>query len=180
MNTQNVRRRVRGFTLIEVLTVVAVLSMLLSLVAVSLATLLQVGQNSAERLAWQSTWHRLTLEFRADAHAAREATVLGDAANALQLKSVGDTTIVYEIENNAVKRTAKRDDAIVASEFYLLPEETRAVISLTDGPYGRLATIALGKRGDGDHEHAFTRPLSVEAYVGLDQRRFAAMAEAAP
>lgn len=96
----------RGTTLVEMMTVIAILSAMLALSAVALAAGLRVGRASEERRSQAAAWHRLGRLLRADAHQAR--SLVGEPAagpaSTLELVAGDGARVVYTIDPRRIER----------------------------------------------------------------------------
>lgn len=68
------RPRARGMTLVELLVVITLVGVIISAVAVCLQSMYRADRRTRESVAGSSTLARLSLRFRADAHAAAAVT----------------------------------------------------------------------------------------------------------
>jgi prepilin-type N-terminal cleavage/methylation domain-containing protein len=117
--------RRRGASLIELMVVIAILTVIFGLVGVLFHRLFQAEQLSARTTVTEITTMRLADQFRRDIHAAQfverpEAT--GESLPTLELKSSGDApTIRYTGGLNKLQRDVMQGQKSVAHETYRLP-----------------------------------------------------------
>lgn len=117
--------RRRGASLIELMVVIAILTVIFGLVGVLFHRLFQAEQLSARTTVTEITTMRLADQFRRDIHAA-ESVKRSEATDAalptLELKNLGDTpTILYTGGLNRIQRDVMQGQKSVAHETYRLP-----------------------------------------------------------
>jgi hypothetical protein len=174
MSRSRLRQSRRGYSLIEMVAIIAVTSMLMSIVATTLVTMLRLGHASGERVAWQATWHRLMNDFRDDAHAATSAS----SAGPVRFLYGVDGAVVYRATERAIEREEFRGGGPPATESYALPEAYAAKLSLEEGTSSQMAVIALARTADSTEAPiaVATQPLVITALVGRDWRLTALVA----
>lgn len=163
-----------GHSLIELLAIISAMTVLMAVIAVTLTSLLRLEHASGEQLAWQSTWHRLSIDLRDDARAATAASLKDDDKGAarLSLTLPSGATIEYHAAPAHVERRELRDGQPVATETYRLPEVYAAKLSLTGEPPEQQATIELSRSaaGSAGPNAQTTLPLKISVVVGRDHR----------
>jgi prepilin-type N-terminal cleavage/methylation domain-containing protein len=117
--------RRHGASLIELMVVIAILTVIFGLVGVLFHRLFQAEQLSARTTVAEITTMRLADQFRRDIHAAQSAKrseATGEALPTLELKSSGDApTILYTGGLNKVQRDVRQGQKSIAHETYRLP-----------------------------------------------------------
>jgi prepilin-type N-terminal cleavage/methylation domain-containing protein len=140
------RQRRRGFTLVELLIVIAVASVVIALVGVCLSEMYRSERGIRRVLTQQAGMQRLALQFRTDAHEAKTATVTvpnnGTEADGLQLTTGDGRTIAYRADAQAVERTVRKGDQIVHRDAFDLVG-TRTVWQLTLDSGQTVATVIV-------------------------------------
>ena len=126
----------RGYTLIEMLTVITVTSVLLGIAAFLLHSLFQWQQTGHERLRQRLAMDRLARQFREDVHAASGLTAAEVSAAdqkklpGWRLQLAGSHTIRYWVAGDALARGEREGDKPVAREEYALPPGAKVEIGL--------------------------------------------------
>lgn len=120
-------RKRNAYTLIEILTVVSVMGFLLLLTSSTLFSLFASQRRLSERTVAIDTLSRLSLQLRADAHQAREASLIPEADGdpdtlTLRMLDEGDDplTVEYLADAAGVRRIVKRRGEPVHRELYRL------------------------------------------------------------
>jgi prepilin-type N-terminal cleavage/methylation domain-containing protein len=162
--------RRRGFTLIEMLVVLAVSSVLLGITAVTLHGLL-INQNSGrERLQSCRNINRLAEQFRNDAHARQEISAGGkEGIVEMAPASADGITISWQCFADRIERTERKGEKVISRETYMLPPATEAALQLQSQPDASVACILiLPKQEAGGLLRA--PAMRIETVVGLDSR----------
>lgn len=118
------RRQSRsGYSLIEVLLAIAILSMVLTATAVALRAMQQVDRQLKDNGAYGQVVPRLSLQLRSDLHAAGDVAMLGapdePAGISLTLAATGEV-IEYQATAGRVVRTRRRGQEEIGHEVYPL------------------------------------------------------------
>jgi prepilin-type N-terminal cleavage/methylation domain-containing protein len=117
--------RRRGASLIELMVVVAILTVIFGLVGVLFHRLFHAEQLSARTTVTEITTMRLADQFRRDIHAAesvKRSEATDEALPTLELKNSGDApTILYTGGLNKIQRDVMQGQKSVAHETYRLP-----------------------------------------------------------
>jgi prepilin-type N-terminal cleavage/methylation domain-containing protein len=112
----------RGFTFVEMLVTMAVVSMVFATVVVVVALLWRAHDNVRDESARSAAVARLVAQLRADAHVADTATLVsadGETQNLLQLRS-GTSRVEYRRDAERMIRTAFENDRAVHREVFWL------------------------------------------------------------
>ena len=130
-----------GFALIELLTTIAVLTILLGMAAGLIKLLLKLDQSGREAIVTASDQARLARTWRDDAHHAASANPLKIDGDRLVFPGLEGQTIAYSIRPHDVLRELSRGDKVQRRELYRRPLHT-AVRFETSTEAGRpLASI---------------------------------------
>ena len=167
-------RRDRGYTLIEMLIVIALLSVMVILATMTLAILMRSERAGGDALVAAQAGHRLARQFRDDVHAAHDATV--DSTNPARpvlslLSGDGRVTVTWRRVEAGLRRTVAGEPThietyrVPATEvsFALSPHQPaappRRLVSLTTVPGTETA----------NRPHAVeTWPIRVTAVLGRE------------
>jgi prepilin-type N-terminal cleavage/methylation domain-containing protein len=158
----------RGFTLVELLTVIVCLATFLGLSALMIHTLIRVERTSRSRVAAAATLVRLAGEFKRDVHDA-VAFELTPLRTALNLRLPHGATAVYLVEGAGL--VVRREAPNVPKSEQTYPLETlgrpRLEKEMRDGQ--NLVRIAF-EVGPSQPGAARPLPVALEAIVGRDHR----------
>lgn len=116
-----------GFTLIEIVTVIAMLSILLTMTGVIIQSLLRSDQTVSQQAVLEMTLLRVSQQFRDDVHS---ATTLGPepdkqfSAEAMELlgPQPGSIRLKYHIDGATVIRESFEGDQLANREVFRLPD----------------------------------------------------------
>jgi type II secretory pathway pseudopilin PulG len=159
-------RKRRGFTLIEVLTVIICLTLLLGLSVALLRALMRAEESGRAAVIDATNLARLAHQFREDAHAASSVEI---APARLTFRLAEDRTSQYELRDDdlVVVHEGAADDR--RQEAYRLKTFEQPAFSIDDANGSQIAVMrfpAQVHRGE-PREH---RALLIEAVVGRDAR----------
>jgi prepilin-type N-terminal cleavage/methylation domain-containing protein len=159
----------RGFTLVEIILVVGLLSLTISFVAVALASLWRVQDDVQRNLAQSVMVTRLMRQLRADAHAAQTANLFsasGGQNSGLRLLQ-REARIEYVREPRRVVRTTYQAEQPVHREVYWFGDTMTAAWEITATPRSRLmVTVSYFDPRSGDRAPP-VRDEQLETVVGL-------------
>jgi len=115
-------RRSRGYSLIEMLTVIALLGVVIGLVGVMSISLRRSERATHADMAEDMTYLRLSRDFRRDVHRATTLEEIADKeTTGIRLASTDGPFAVYRAEGHSVSRSAmKNDGTATAVERYTL------------------------------------------------------------
>jgi len=121
------KRKARGIALVELLVVIALVSVIISAVAICLHGMYRANQRTRESMAGRTAISRLSLGFRADAHAAAAAAV--DAKTSKKPASIvfsqpAGRTVGYRFERSRVLRVVRQDGEVAHRDAFRLPRRT--------------------------------------------------------
>jgi prepilin-type N-terminal cleavage/methylation domain-containing protein len=164
----------RGFSLIEILVVIAGASVVFTVLAVSLYTLSRAQSAVQDESHTAAALHAFAQQLREDAHAAAEAGLTeaneaGDATPALMLRFDDASGIVYDFpgEPSAIRRRVMRDETTATRESYVLPRGARVAWELAGD--GAARVVAIVSRPAGPSANPSWRTTRIEAAVGLNR-----------
>lgn len=166
----------RGKSLIEMLVVIATMSVLLGFVAQTLHALMQAERVGTQSLAQSVSLSRLSRQFRQDVHAARQAerTPAGDGQHGpLRLSWPDGVTVVWSAAEESFIRSVQRGDQVNGQEHYHigrgayrfdLSDDGRRAALVVEPPDAALDITARRIRQTGP------KSLRIEAVTGRDLR----------
>src|SRR5262245_45154567 len=111
-----------GYTLFELMAVLAMLATFLATAIVLLGLLLRMETSGYEAIDSQLTLARLSRQLRVDAHGARLATPVADPAGGVTLQGAGDATILWSVTGDTVQRVARTGDTEAGRDSFRIPE----------------------------------------------------------
>lgn len=163
------RRAARGTTLIELLVVIVVLSAILTFVSVLLVTLLRFSRQTSELVAWQATWHRLSIQWRDDVHQARDVET-SEQADTLTLIVAPEATIEYALKPGELQRVERSGGGPVRRESFGISPAYEVALRTAERAGRSVALVELSRRDDvqaGASRGAL--PMRIVAYIGRDR-----------
>jgi hypothetical protein len=145
----------RGYSLVEMLAVMASMTVVMGLCVVLLELVLKLDTSGREHVDNEATIARLGRVFRGDVRGASEVARCdpGKDSSALALReSAGDRAVEYLVLKDRIVRAEWVAGELLKQEQFLLPPRSSARFARRD-PAG-LARVALvferrGKKGDG-------------------------------
>lgn len=149
----------RGFSLIEMLAVIACLAGVLALAAVTLQGLGRIGRADRLDRAAQRIADRLADRFRTDVHQAERSGPERDGT--LRLEGPGEARVEYRVEGSRVVVTRREGGQPQGVESVLLGGDGSARLAWFERNGRRFARLQCPGRSP-------CRPLIVEAALGLD------------
>jgi len=159
----------RGWSLIELLVVIPLMTLLLSGSAILLTSLLRSQETLRSELQQQSGQARLATQLRADAHAA--SSVTSPSPQTLDFALAGGDTIHYEIKGDSLHRELRHERDLPVSDP--AARESYSVASLSaafnvdpthERPLVRLSLTAVPDETKYPRVH---RSSAIEAAVGI-------------
>jgi prepilin-type N-terminal cleavage/methylation domain-containing protein len=167
-------KRRRGFSLIELLVVVAVGSVLTGTGIAVVYALLSAEQAGRELLRTRAALDRLADQFRRDAHAATALTRPApeeddDLRPAWQLRLDANLVVEYRQGRDELLRVEKRDGHIQRRESFALPSGTTASVESVAETRPAIILLRIGPREEGT-DRSEGRMMRIEAAMGRDRR----------
>ena len=165
----------RGFTLIEVLTSMAIGSMIVGIAVGLLYLLLEMERTGRDQLRGRTTVNRLADRFREDVHAATRLTALdapgadGRSPPGWQLQLPGDEVVVYRLEEGELLCVASVDGTLRQQEAFPLAEGAAVSIEQSAGRDAPLVSLRITCRSRPPAETAFLG-VCIEAILAKDHR----------
>ncbi len=174
------RDRARAFTLIEMVTVITLISILLGLSSMVLQRLIRAERSGREALEDRATVARLDGRFRDDVHEALRARVESSESgrdDGLILDLTAGEQVVYRVQDGALTMSRRASvenkadgkgadpDPVTRSETYRFHSRRQPRFDLDTSEDVTIATLALD-RTEGDPADDVT----LDAVVGLDHR----------
>lgn len=161
------RRVTRGFSLIEMFTVIALLGTAMGLIGVTSHSLLRSERTSRAELAAEMTYLRLSRDFRRDVHRASEVQKVPGKSDpkstaGIRLIVADGPPVEYRSADLVVSRSVDRDGAADSSERYDLRLKDSPTFETTDGDGGPIVSL----RFDSEHSHW----QSLSSRLGRDAR----------
>jgi prepilin-type N-terminal cleavage/methylation domain-containing protein len=138
--------RKHGFTLVEMIVVMAAMAVVLGTTTVLLVQLFDFQRNNDEYSYRSRSVDRLVAAFRDDVHANGQPEILTEGKTLLRWKTESET-VEYAVEpgdfpdQQAVVRTVQKDGQQNRSETYLLPDRT--TVWCVDGKDANVGLVAL-------------------------------------
>lgn len=158
----------RGYSLIELMTVISVVGVLLGLCALTVQLLLRVSSDARDRSSTSASLGRLAERFREDVHSSHKADVEQAARLRLSIGSGPAIAIAYEAKSGRIDRVQSRDGTVVARESFALGRRATARFESRDDDPGRFVALVVipdTRAGSTDSSH----PLEILARVKIDR-----------
>ncbi|MBI5760766.1 MAG: type II secretion system protein [Planctomycetales bacterium] len=172
------RRCRRGFSLVELLTVMATMSVLLGLAVTTLTLLMRAGQSSTSAVTASLAVSRLAHDFRSDVRAASTADLQAgnnDQPSRLRLSIAAGRVVIYERRKAAIVRHETSGEQSIRTEAYSV--DVRDVSFGVPGENAaRLVTLSLSSGLSdqaptrGRFMSAAPRQFQFDAALGADHR----------
>lgn len=165
-----VTRNRSGYSLIEMLIVISVISIVLATVAVALHTLVNVNRQIRDELPNSAMFTRLALQVRGDAHQALQfaADVRTDGTSLARFTLRDESVALYETKPAVFVRRLMRGEQQVHQEVFRIGRETSYRWSTRDEPR-TIVTLSVRRRSGKFADAAggeFTE--TIDAALGLD------------
>lgn len=130
------RRRTRGFTMLEIMLVVSLLSFALGVASLLIAGSFRMHQRANERKDLNHALAQLALHLRQDAHRATSAELLtlDNGRSTVRLSQDDGSTIVFEASPGQVERRIEADagNVLARDAFRFLPATQIAISQKPD------------------------------------------------
>jgi prepilin-type N-terminal cleavage/methylation domain-containing protein len=180
--------RRRGFTLIEMLVVIAVSGALMAVAVGLLHTMIRLEHGSREELRERTAMMRLADQFRRDVHAATQFTPPGEghpggqrgeqpnqqeqaggASRTWQLSLGPDRVVEYQAEPGAIARTERASGDVLSRESYAIAPATAVSIGLAGEEAPGIVTLRI-ELESGQPPAPGVCPFRVDAELAKDGR----------
>ena len=164
----------RGYTLVEMLAVMAIFSVTMSVIILTLHALQKAGDRAHANVTAGVELDRFVTQLRADAHAARTFALsptepAQSAASVLTLTLPDQQIVAYELTSDRIQRLVRSGDVVQHHESYRVRPvlEKGWTVNVIKNPSAPLISINLQpSRSRGNHPRGLA-PLNVHAAVGL-------------
>ena len=163
------RHRRRGFSLIQLLVVMSMLSVILTFCGVMLAKLFRQHASLTTLTAQTGTWTRLSRDFRQDLHAATSAEISGARSSKLLLNVSGERiqwTVLADVIHRTVETAGRPAEQTPGEKYVLANSVSRFEVAAMQPPVASLIVEAGPER---DLQTPVLKG-TVEAVVGFDHR----------
>jgi prepilin-type N-terminal cleavage/methylation domain-containing protein len=173
--TSEPKNRRRGWTLVELLVVSAVLTLLLAIVASATHTMYRSQRSTRRDVTSRRILTRLSLQLRQDVHAARQAEVEpsdGDEQAArITLERAPRQTIQYVFhgDRGEIERIVLAGESQAARDTFPLPPNSSATFKVVGEPTSHVVVLTIQQLVVGQPD-AGERTLQTQAALGLDGR----------
>lgn len=122
-----------GFTLVEMIAAFSVLFVLAITSVQLLSAVTRVGVATADRRMTRNSVQRFADQIHDDRRDATQVSVNSDDEWQLTfLTPVGEVSYQFLSDDASLRRTVTRDDAVVATDRYVLAKDASPTIELTD------------------------------------------------
>ncbi len=158
-------RRRTGKTLLEAVVIISIMSLIIGISAMSLATLFRLKQQLTRDAEQAASLARLATRLRLDAHAAGTVTV----EEGCEFTYHDGSTIQYSIHAPSVVREVRRAGAVIHHDRFLLPRSAVAEFALDGGSENRLIRLSIRAIEVKTRKTEMPRTTTIEAVVGLSQ-----------
>lgn len=156
-----------GTTLVEVLANMAVMSLILSTLAVSLHRVYRADVQVRDELAVGANIARLSGQFRRDAHSAISAeNQIEQDADKLVLQLPAGETVEYVWAGRSLQRTHNNGDQILHRDSFRLAKDSQISIETTEHEDVRFVTLAIRAETAAGNDEADM--MQIQAAIGLD------------
>jgi prepilin-type N-terminal cleavage/methylation domain-containing protein len=154
----------RGVTLIEMVLTISIGSVVFGLAVTLLASILRGDRTARQHLAATQTIGRLAMQFRHDAHLAKDAELVSatdGATDGLRLASTDGSEVKYQWMDGSLERTESQTDKPSRRELFKLPN-LHAVFEISRANPAETAVLSLESSTD----ESKSRSLRIEARIG--------------
>jgi len=155
-----------GYTLIEMLVVVAILASALTATGVALQTMFQADRQVRDELAQTAVLPKLSLQLRADTHRC-QAAELADADTSSLVLTSPDTNVTYRFDKQRLIREVVRGGESIQREAYHLPAGAHVAWETIDAPPQRIRLIISHRRGKIPDAADAVAVRQIDATIGL-------------
>ena len=164
---QTLKRR-HGYTLVEMMAVIAVASAIAGVAVTALHTVLEAEAAARQRLQTRTAITLLARQFRADAHAAVSLTPDEAGSPQWEFRVAPEHRIRYACEDDQLRRTETVAGEVRGREVFRLPAGSTVELESSSSK-SNLATLRILPAAPA---RAGQPPIRIDACLGMD-RRFA-------
>lgn len=162
----------RGFTLVELLAVLAVFSATLGMAVVTLQALLHSGAHARDSMDASMQLTRFAMQLRTDTHRAEAVTAEPDeragSPMVLRLQLPHEQVVEYRIQPDGIGRVARSGGRADQIEFYRLsPRVDRGWQVVSVGVTSLVSVEVFASRDSSARDRRAAGPMRVDAAVGL-------------
>jgi hypothetical protein len=170
----------RGYTLVEVVGVMAALAVVMGVSLVSLTALRSADRRFARRMETQDLTDQLARQLRRDAHAATSAAWDAEQRE-LEFAMLAGGVVSYRLvdhrwERRKLVETPREGGAAQAllDGAFRLPEGAHSTVEIVDGERADLLRVTVSPAAENrDASRSAPLPLEIVAAVGADRERLA-------
>ena len=159
--------RRRGYSLVEVIVVMATASVLLGLTVTLLYTLFRAERGGRDQVRHYTALGRLAEQFRRDVHAATAADAIENQEWEFSLSD--NRTVTYRMEPGRVIRLEQAGEASPRRESFALPPGMTAAVEIDTDAEPTFARLVIVPAPAGP-ERPRGRPMQIDAMLGRDHR----------
>ena len=159
--------RRRGYSLVEMVVVIATASVLLGLTVTLLYTLLRVERDGRDQIRHYTTLGRLAAQFRRDAHAATAASAIDNRQWKFTLSD--NRAVTYRMEPGRLIRLEQAGEASPNRESFALPPGMTAAVEIDTDAEPTFVGLVMVPTPEGS-ERRRGRPIRIDAVLGRDHR----------
>lgn len=166
------KRRRAGFTLVELLAVIAVFSVAMGLLVLSIVSLQKAANRVQSGITANAEWDRFVQQFRTDAHSAR-AYALSQSIpevehpDTLTLTLADATTIEYRLTPDLIQRRVRAGEVVQHRESYGIAPVTNPGWQVSRSEPKPLVGVSARLRALQSGRAADTQSQRVESAIGL-------------
>ncbi len=162
----------RGFSLVEMLAVMATLSLVLGLCVALLEMLLRLNASGREHIENEAAIARMSRVFREDVRDAGEIArcPLGGQSTALSLVVPGGDLVEYQVIKDALVRKEWRRDEILAQERFRLPASSYGRFERHGENEQAVVSLVIDRRSKQGPVDANAHTFRIEATPGATRR----------
>jgi prepilin-type N-terminal cleavage/methylation domain-containing protein len=161
------KRRRGGWTLAELLVVIAVSSIVMGIATVSLQGMYRAQNRVSEGRVHRAATARFALQLRSDAHRAEQVVAaVGESERGVDFLLPGGETVQYRASQAGIVRVLTRESRILHRERYRISPQ--AVVKWqVDGPQTRMVSARIESADPLARDAIGMAPLTVQAAVGV-------------
>ena len=168
--TRSQRKNSRGFSLIEMITVITLTTFLIALAVGSINVLMKVEQSGRRRTVEAGTADMFARAFRSDVRAAHKVDQADEELHPdLTLTRPDGVTVVYHAEPGEVKRSELKDGKETRKMNFRMPKRSAAGFQVVKD-HGLTVIGLVYDRESAPNSEAHSSSFRSEAVLGRDHR----------